>query len=124
MMEQKQIIAMVSDMIFAAKIRGTAEALGVTVHFAKTPTAVLTQAQAVRPALIVADLHAGDGAPWALAEACKADAELSSVPLAGFFSHVQIALKQQAQTAGYDQIWPRSAFFKRLPQILTQEMQK
>ena len=115
---KKQIIALVNDMIFAAKIRGTAEALGVEVRFAKTPAAVLAQAREARPALLIVDLHAADDAPWTLAEACKNDAELQGVPLAGFFSHVQISLKQQAQAAGYDQIWPRSAFFKRLPQIL------
>lgn len=117
-MEQKQIIVMVNDMIFAAKIRGTAEALGIKVHFAKTPAAALAKAQTTPPALIIADLHAGDNAPWMLAEACKSDATLKDVPLAGFFSHVQTSLKTQAQAVGYDQIWPRSAFFKRLPQIL------
>jgi hypothetical protein len=38
--------------------------------------------------------------------------------LLGFFSHVHTALMHQAQEAGYNQVMPRSAFTKRLPEII------
>ncbi|MBV9959021.1 MAG: response regulator [Acidobacteria bacterium] len=113
---ERGIIALVEDMFFAAKIRGTAEALGVKLHLARSVEAALKLAREHHPTLIIADLHAGD--PFTLAEALKADDSLRAIPLLGFFSHVHTALQQQAAQAGFDRVLPRSAFSKNLPQIL------
>jgi CheY-like chemotaxis protein len=113
---ERSVIALVDDMFFAAKIRGTAEALGVKLHLARSVDAVLKLANEQDTSLIIADLHASDS--FALAEKLKADEHLRKIPLLGFFSHVQTALQQQAAQAGFDRILPRSAFSKNLPQIL------
>ncbi|MBV9211197.1 MAG: hypothetical protein JOZ52_11235, partial [Acidobacteria bacterium] len=47
--------------------------------------------------------------------------ETKTIPLVGFFSHVQTELQRRGAQAGYDRILPRSAFSKNLPQILTGE---
>ena len=36
----------------------------------------------------------------------------------GYLSHVQTELRQQALEAGYDAVYPRSAFSSKLPDIL------
>jgi hypothetical protein len=36
----------------------------------------------------------------------------------GFGSHVDVASAQAAEAAGYDEVLPRSVFFRRLPEIL------
>jgi PleD family two-component response regulator len=114
----KYVIAAVDDMFFASKIRATAEHLGLDVRFAKSVETVMETAHAELPSLIIADLHSGKCNPFNLAEQLKADEQLRAVPLVGFFSHVQTALRERAEASGFDRIMPRSAFSKYLPEIL------
>ena len=115
---KRRVVALVDDMFFAAKIRETAQALGIELKLARTIDAVIEAASTEHTALIIADLHASRCDPFALAERLKADEKLKTVTLLGFFSHVQTALQQQAAQAGFDRILPRSSFSKNLPQIL------
>jgi CheY-like chemotaxis protein len=114
----RTVIAVVDDLFFASKIRGTAEQVGVAVKFARTAAAVLESARRDRPALIICDLHSQKTDPIELAKQLKADDQLRSIPLVGFFSHVQTELQHQAEEAGFDQVLPRSAFTTHLAQIL------
>ena len=116
---ERNIIAVVDDLFFASKIRGTAEELGVTARFAPNIDAVFETARRDQPSLIICDLHSQKVDPLELVKQLKADKELRSIPLLGFFSHVQTELQQQAEAAGFDRVLPRSAFSKHLPEILT-----
>jgi len=114
----RAVIAVVDDLFFASKIRGTAEQLGVVVSFARSSAAVVETARRDQPALIICDLHSQKTEPIELAKLLKADEQTRSIPLLGFFSHVQTELQRQAEAAGFDQVLPRSAFTKNLAQIL------
>ena len=118
---KRRVLAAVTDMFFAAKIRGTAEAVGVEVEFARTIEAAVEKALANMPALVVADLHAPSPDPFALAERFKSHERLSELPLMGFCSHVETALQERARRAGFGRVLPRSAFSSRLPEILKGE---
>jgi len=115
----RYVIAVVDDLFFASKIRGTAEQVGVEVRFARTIDAVLQAAREDQPALIIADLHSQKCDPIEMAKRLKSDEELCSIPLLGFFSHVQTELQSQAEQAGFDRVLPRSAFTRDLPAILS-----
>jgi CheY-like chemotaxis protein len=115
----KYVLAAVDDMFFAAKIRGMAEQLGLEVSFARSVEAAIEKARAEPPALIIADLHSAKLDPFNLATLLKADDRLREITLIGFFSHVQTELQQRAEQSGFDKVMPRSAFSKRLPEILT-----
>lgn len=115
-------LAVVDDMLFAAKIRAVAEHLGLTVRFVKTVAAALEAARANRPSVIIVDLHSQRCQPLELAREFKSDGELSLIPLVGFFSHVDTALQAAAQEAGFDRVMPRSAFVNNLGQILSGEL--
>ena len=112
------VIAAVDDLIFASKIKATAEIVGAEVRFAKSLATVLTQAKERLPDCVLVDLHGVKCEPFALARAFKTTASLKQVRLIGFFSHVQTSLLHEAQAAGYDQVLPRSAFTKKLPELL------
>lgn len=114
----RRVIAVVDDMFFASKIRAVAESLKVDVRFARSAAEALEAARTIEPSLILADLHAQKCDPFALAEQLKADEKTRAVPLIGFFSHVQTEWKLRAEQAGYDRVMPRSAFSKKLPEIL------
>ena len=116
----RTIIAVVDDLFFASKIRGTAEQLGVTVSFPRRADALVAAVLRDRPALIICHLHATRVDPIELAKVLKADDRLRSIPLLGFFSHVQTQLQRQAEDAGFDRVIPQSAFAKHLPEILSE----
>lgn len=112
------IIALVDDLFFASKLRGTGEQVGARVLFVKSITGAVQKARDEAPHLIVVDMNARCCDPMQLARALKGDDALSGIPLLGFFSHVQTELQQAAKAAGFDQVMPRSAFTKQLSQIL------
>ena len=114
----RYVIAVVEDLFFASKIRGTAEQVGVSVNFLRSLDAVMEVALRDQPKLIICDLHSQKIDPIELAKQLKADDRLRSIPLLGFFSHVQTELQRQAEEAGFDRVMPRSAFTRTLPEIL------
>lgn len=114
----RNIIAAVDDMFFAAKIRATAESLGVRVRFARSEEAAIEACEAELPELIIVDLHSQKISAEALAKRLKADERFKNVRLLGFFSHVEMDLRERALASGFDEVIPRSAFSKNLPEIL------
>ena len=114
----RRIIAVVDDLFFASKIRGTAEQVGAVVSFPRKLEGLIEDARQTPPALIIFDLHAQRMDAVELARQLKSDERLRGIPLIGFFSHVQVELPQRAQGAGFDQVMPRSAFVNRLPELL------
>ncbi len=113
------VISVVDDMFFASKIRAVAEAVGMEISFPRSQEAVISKARETKTGLIVVDLHNQRIDPVALARELKADEELQSIKLLGFFSHVQTELQRNALSAGFDQVIPRSVFARDLAEILT-----
>jgi len=115
----KNVIAVVDDLFFASKIRGTAEQAGIPVSFARKIEGLIESALQSRPAVIIVDLHSQKIDPIELARQLKADERLRDIPLVGFFSHVQTELQRQAEEAGFDRVLPRSVFTRDLASILS-----
>ena len=118
----RNVIAVVDDLFFASKIRGTAEALGVAVSFPRHADGVSEVIQRNSPALIICDLHSEKLDILNLAKTLKGDAATRDIPLLGFFSHLQIELESSAKEAGFDRVVPRSLFTKNLAAILQGEL--
>jgi CheY-like chemotaxis protein len=114
----RTVIIAVDDMFFVAKIRATAEHLGVTLRSVRNLETLLNVAREGQTELIIVDLHAQKLAPLTVAQTIKSEAQLASIPLLGFFSHVQTELKKNALAAGYDSVIPRSVFSRDLGAIL------
>jgi PleD family two-component response regulator len=115
------ILAAVDDMFFAAKIRATAEALGINIRFFRRLDDLMKVASEQAPDLILADLHNEKLSPIELAREVKASESLRTVRLLGFFSHVQTDLQRAAFDAGYEQVLARSVFSRDLAKILAGE---
>ena len=116
----RNIIAAVDDMFFASKIRATAEALGVTVKFHRRLDSLVTAVREQSPDLVLVDLHNEKLDAIELARELKANDSAKSIPLLGFFSHVQTDLQRAALEAGFDQVIPRSVFSRDLASILSE----
>src|SRR2546425_5826887 len=113
----KTVLAVVSDLFFAAKINEAAKRAGVALEYVTTEKDLLEKAQA-HPALIIFDLNFDAVRPLKLIGKLKANAALKHINLLGYLSHVQADLKMKAQETGCDMVMPRSAFSMNLPQIL------
>jgi CheY-like chemotaxis protein len=116
------VTAVVDDMFFISKIRETAKALGLIVNFPRNLDGLRAALAEDVPQLIVVDLHHQKLDAVQLALELKANETIKPVPLLGFFSHVEVDLQRQAMQAGYDDVLPRSIFFRDLAKILAGEI--
>ena len=114
----RRIIAIVDEMFFASKIRATAEAVGIEIAFPRTRESALEKIAQIQPQLIVADLQNARFDVIEFGSELKANTETQSVPLLGFFSHVEVELQRKAMHAGFDRVVPRSVFARELASIM------
>ncbi len=103
------LIAVMDDLFFTVKVQDGAKRAGLNVRFVKTEEAAI----AAEADLIVVDLNCKAIDPLRLMAALKGKRRVI-----GYLSHVQTELRQQALAAGYDAVYPRSAFSQKLPDIL------
>ena len=112
-----EVVALVDDLFFQAKILETAKHVGVELRTCSTPDALAEEISKAIPRLIVVDLNAR-GNPLGAAERVRNSGH--EIPVIGFLSHVQVDLAQRAGDAGFREVMPRSKFSKNLATILAQ----
>lgn len=108
-MTEATVLALVRDLIFASKIVGSAQALGI-------PCRVVREAKHLSGLpghLLLADL----GQAGAL-EAARAWQEASGGRVIGYVAHVDGKTIAVAQAAGFERVLARSRFVDLLPQLL------
>lgn len=111
-------LALVADLLFAARIRGAATAVGVHAFTVGTAAELIDAAREARPRMLLIDLDArGVDAP-ALIARLEADPELRALPVVAFGSHVNAEALRAARAAGADRVLARSAFVRELPSLL------
>ncbi|OGF15756.1 MAG: hypothetical protein A2W00_02010 [Candidatus Eisenbacteria bacterium RBG_16_71_46] len=106
----------VPDLFFASRIEAVAQATGIAL-VALGPRGALEACRSRPPDLLILDLHA-PGDPFGLVRALKQEPATRAIEIAGFYSHVDVATREAAQSAGVDRVLPRSAFTKKLPELL------
>ncbi|MGE5647321.1 MAG: response regulator [Acidobacteriota bacterium] len=116
--QPKKILAAVEDLFFTVKISDAAKRAGLRVEFIKNEKDLILRAQDEKPSLIIFDLNFAAMQPLRLISKLKGNAELKSISLIGYLSHVQGELKQKAHEIGCDMVLARSALSQNLPLIL------
>jgi PleD family two-component response regulator len=116
--QPKKILAAVDDLFFTVKISDAAKRAGLLVEFIKTDKELLDKAKEDKPALIIFDLNFSAMQPLKIIPKIKGNAELKSISLIGYLSHLQGELKLKAQETGCDMVMARSALSQNLPLIL------
>jgi DNA-binding NarL/FixJ family response regulator len=109
------VLALVDDLFFQAKIVETARHLAVDLRICTTPDALLAEISKATPKLVVVDLNSRNQPLEAIQ---RMRATVPDVPLVGFLSHVQTELAEQARAAGCREVMPRSKFTNDLATIL------
>lgn len=114
-----KFVALITDLIFATKVRSTAEAVGIEVDIVRTTTALQDGLRTAGPAACaIIDLNASG---IDVAVAIRAAREVGCSRVVAYLSHVQADMARAARDAGADEVIPRSEFSSRLPQILAGE---
>jgi len=118
------VLALVDDLFFQAKLAETARKLGIMLKTVSTGAALVRElegapggARSDLPRLVVVDLNARQGALEAIEQLQRSG---NPIPIIGFLSHVQTELAQRARAAGCKQVMPRSSFTMNLSDILRQ----
>lgn len=108
-----QVVALIDDIFFQAKLLETAKQVGVDLRTCTTSDALDAEIAKSPPRLVVVDLNSHS-------EPFKALERLSSgaIPSIGFLSHVQTDLAERARAAGCGEVMPRSKFTQNLATIL------
>jgi DNA-binding NtrC family response regulator len=112
-----QVLALVDDLFFQAKLVETAKQLGVELRTCANSDALMAEIAKDKPRLVVVDLNARQN-PIAAVERLSGNSE--TIPTLGFLSHVQVDLAQRARQAGCHDVMPRSKFTQELATILAQ----
>jgi CheY-like chemotaxis protein len=111
--EQKVVVALAADLIFAARIRSAAGA--VKVILARDVEDFLTKVRELQPPLAVLDL---DRRGLDVGHVVRQVKATGGVELLAYVSHVREDLIATARSAGADRVMPRGAFAKQLSEIL------
>jgi len=112
-----QVVALVDDLFFQAKMLETAKQLGVELRVCSTPEALVAEAANNATRLAIVDLNARSKPLEAIV---RLQATVPGVPVIAFLSHVQVELAEAARAAGCREVMPRSQFTHNLATILQQ----
>jgi CheY-like chemotaxis protein len=112
------VVVLVDDLIFEAKISETARQSGVSVATCGTGDEFLIEVERAKPRLAIVDLNARNGAIEALQRLNETG---NPTPVIAYLSHVQTELAERAREAGCRDVMPRSKFSANLARILTGE---
>lgn len=110
-----RVVAFMDDLFFQMKVAETAKHLGLELKVATNADALAGLLDPA-PKLVIVDLNARSQ-PIAAIERVRATQK--DLRVIGFLSHVQRELAAQAQSAGCNEVMPRSAFTQNLATILS-----
>ena len=97
-----RVLAISTDLLLGSKVEAMLKATGHEVTLAPSLPEQLEDVD-----LLVADLDAED--PTALANL--------SIPVLGYYSHVNVETREAAEAAGVDAVVPRSRMARELPEL-------
>jgi hypothetical protein len=115
-----RVLALVPDLLFGSRVRGTLAAAGHDVELVggegrlrerlgdDTPRERLADDAAPASAVLVVDLTDGDLDGAGIVEALLREGKLREVRTLAFYSHVDAPARERAEQAGFDLVVPRS----------------
>jgi DNA-binding NarL/FixJ family response regulator len=106
-----RVLALVPDLLFGSRVQGALMAAGDEVEMVADESRLrgrLEGADASAPAVLVVDLTNDDLDGSALVEALSGEGKLAQTRTLGFYSHVDVHVRERAEQAGFDLVVPRS----------------
>jgi CheY-like chemotaxis protein len=113
-----QVVALIDDLFFQAKVAETARQLGVELRVFAAAQPFLEEIAKEKPRLVLLDLNARADALSTIGEIQESTGDGTQPRVIAFLSHVQTELAERARAAGCEELMPRSAFTRNLATIL------
>ena len=110
------IIAFVNDLLFRTKIEETAKHNNVEVTFVKNRFELFDHLSK-KTMLIIFDLN-NKNLDLNVIKEIKSNQSLSKIRMIGFLPHVNADLRNKALELGFDKVYARSEFSKKLAEII------
>lgn len=108
-----------SDLMWASKVRATADALGIPARPARDRAMFLARLEDSPVRGVLIDLEAaGSGELLALSRGPGADPRAAQVRVVAFGPHVEAVRLAEAARAGASAVYARGALVARLPEVL------
>ncbi len=111
------LAAAVTELMFATKIRSTAEELGVSLYITKSAGELRKILDLHKLQCVIVDMSVEGN--WAVEAIHIAKSHRTHPKVLAYCSHVQQHTARTAVEAGADAVWPRSRFSKELPHVLS-----
>jgi DNA-binding NarL/FixJ family response regulator len=106
-----RVLALVPDLLFGSNVQGALAAGGHEIALVGDEgrlRAALAEAGSPRAEVLLVDLTDADLDGPAIVESLRAGGQLAGMHTLGFYSHVDGAARTRAESAGFDQVVPRS----------------
>lgn len=112
-----RVLALMPDLLFGSKVQAALTAAGHDVEV--TGDELAARVGAPDADVLVVDLttDAIDGST--LVESMRVDGELGATRTLGFYSHVDVAVRERALDAGFDLVVPRSRMNREAAELVT-----
>lgn len=114
------ILYLASDLLWATRIKATAEDLGLAARPVRSLDMLEARLKDTEPTGVILDLEAADAALEILGRLRGADASERerAIRIVAFAPHVKTQVMAAAEAAGADWVLARGAFDRTLPQVL------
>jgi DNA-binding NarL/FixJ family response regulator len=118
-----RVLALTRDLLFGSQVQGALTLAGHQVELVGGESQLrerLLGAEGATPAaeLLVVDLTDGELDGAALVEALARGELLGTTRTLGFYSHVEAAMRERAERAGFDLVVPRSRMAREGPTLV------
>lgn len=112
------ILYFASDLIWATRIKGVADDLGIPCRPVRNPDMLAQRLADTSPKALILDLETEESG-LALLRALRSDQRGAGIRVVAFAPHVKKDLMRAAKEAGADEVLTRGAFDHGLAEILT-----
>jgi len=113
-------LVLTADLLFGSKLQGTLAAAGHEVELVADAGSLRDRLVAGRPGVVIVDLT--DGALQGVQTVTEMREEhfLAGIPVVGYYSHVEPAVRDLALAEGFDLVVPRSRMAREGLQVIEQ----
>jgi len=112
------VFGLVSDLLTASKIAQSAKHHHLGVHNFDRAKPLMEHAEQKPPVFVILDWDGCEAEAFQLLKDLGASASLKKIPTVGFVSQAKINLREEAQAAGCDRVYPKTEFLKSLDDLL------
>ena len=119
-----RVLALVPDLMFGSRVQSALTTAGHEVELIGDERRLRARLKEARDGptaagVLVVDLTDADLDGARLVEALTGEGELGRTRTLGFYSHVDVEVRERAEQAGFDLVVPRSRMAREGPELLT-----